>query len=422
MTVLALALWSTNCVAERIDFSVGSTEVIYSASQRRAKKLNFWPDGNLGVVANGNGTYSFYAANSSTPMKTNGTLDNPAKSKQKVTINGLPSGMFSYVAGGPVYQDPASGARLMMYHAEQQSGGNYSSQLGLALSTDAKGRVFKNLGTIIEPNARLGPGGSSVDVGGGSFAVFDNYLQVYYRDYLTDGTVSQLAVARAPLADLLSNALSGQSTAFTKYFNGGWSEPGRGGLSSALEVGNPSNFWSAVSFNDYLDQAVMVSSQWQAGGTGPDLYLATSNDGVNWSPRQPLAIDAGEQMYPSIIGTGSDPTHSGKSFYVYYTDSATGSWNRWNDARLVRRQVTFDSVMPPPGPGPEPTPMDWTIVSDYVSDFQSHGPAEGWSYDWTANGRLGNSSTFAPLLWSDVAQSYNTTGVRHDRLERHDAP
>jgi hypothetical protein len=110
-------------------------------------------------------------------------------------------------------------------------------------------------------------------------------------------------------------------------------------LSSALEPGNPANWWSSVSYNEYLDQLVLVSSQWQSGGTGPDLYLATSPDGVNWSARQPLVLDAGEQMYPTIIGTGADPQITGQSFYVYYTDG-----KRWKNAQLARRLVSFEDI------------------------------------------------------------------------------
>jgi hypothetical protein len=174
-----------------------------------------------------------------------------------------------------------------------------------------------------------------------------------------------------------------------------------------------------VSYNEYLDQMVLVSSQWQAGGTGPDLYLATSSDGVNWSARQPLVLDAGEQMYPTIVGKGADPQVTGQSFYVYYTDG-----KRWSSAQLARREVTFDPsippvVSPPPGSGsgtdpmptPPPTPTEWGHVSDYKDEFQIGGPAEGWKYAWNPSGKLGNSADFSPLVWSDSAQMYNTTGA-----------
>jgi hypothetical protein len=340
--ILVLSFLGVDCLLAAPIFSVGAKQIIYSASKRRSKGAA-WPDGNFGVLSNGDGTYDFYAANSSKIKLTVGTLDNPAANKKgKPKIYNVPKKTYSYVAGGPIYEDPASGARLMVYHAEKHFGRKYSSVLGLAASVDPKGLAFYDLGPIIQPNIPVGQSQWSVDVGGGSFAIKDGQFNVYFRDYLADGSSSELAVARAPLADLVSNSLNGISTPFTKYYNGGWTEPGRGGKSSPLEIGNPANWWSSVSYNEYLDQMVLVSSQWQAGGTGADLYLATSPDGVNWSARQPLVLDAGEQMYPTIVGMGADPQISGQSFYVYYTNG-----KRWGSAQLARRQVTFDALIPP---------------------------------------------------------------------------
>jgi hypothetical protein len=312
------------------------------------------------------------------------------------------------VSGGPVFQDPNNGTRFMIYHAEKHgsSAKDYYSVLGLAVCYDPNGRTFTNLGTIIEPNIPIDQTVHSIDIGGGSFAIVGDQLHVYYRDYLAGGGSAELAVARAPLADVFSNAYSGLGTSFSKYYNGDWSEPGIGGRASALEVGNPANAWSAVSYNDYLDQLVMVSSQWTP--TQPDLYLATSPDGINWSPRQALDVDPGEQFYPSIIGTGADPTRSDQSFYVYYTDSNKGAWSRWSDAKLVRREVTFNPAITPPPPPPEP--MDWVTVGDYVNEFQPGGPAAGWQYAWNSNGKQGATAVFSPLIWSDSTQAYNTTG------------
>jgi hypothetical protein len=331
-----------------------------------------------------------------------------------VNITGLPKNTFSYVSGGPIYRDDASGARVMIYHAEKpgKTSTQYHSVLGMAVSTDAAGLTFRDLGTIVEPNLQTG----WTDVGGGSFAVMGSYLNVYYRDFMANGATAELAVARAPVADLISNALAGRGTSFEKYYSGNWSQPGRGGLASPLEVGNPSDSWSAVSYNDYLKQLVMVSSQWETGGG--DLYMATSADGLNWSSRQAVALDAGEQFYPSLVGTGADPQHTGQSFYVYYTDSLKGGWNRWQDAQLARRSITINPLsppvvtVPPPTtiPPPSPTSTTWATLNDYRSAFRGGVPAAGWKYDWDPTGKLGNSAVFAPLLWSSSAQAYNTTG------------
>ncbi len=406
--------------AQAVYFTVGSKETIYTKSQRTSRSLSTWPDGNMGIVSNGNGTFDFYGANGGKPVKTTGTLTDPGKSKKSVKIDGLPKKTFDYVSGGPIYRDPTSGARVMIYHAEKhgKSAKDYYSVLGLAVSTDAAGLKFRDLGTIIEPNLQSG----QAEIGGGTFAIFNNHLNVYYRDWHIGGGTAETAVARAPISELISNALSGRGTAFTKYYNGDWSQPGIGGKASALELNNPWNNWSAVSYNDYLDQVVMVTAANSTSQT--DLFITTSQDGINWAPRQTLVADAGEQFYPTMVGTGADPTQTGKSFYVYYTDSQKGSWDRWKDAQLVRREIMLDPMAPiasnptslpnpaPPLPAEPTVPVqaDWAAVSDYQDDFQIGSPAAGWKYAWNPNGTLGDSSKFSSLLWSNTAQAYNTTG------------
>src|SRR4051794_25024761 len=192
-------------------FSIGASEIIYTKSQRSAGGGS-WPDGSFGVVSNGNGTYDFYAANSSKITLTTGTLTDPAMTKKSLSKSDLPIG-FSYLAGGPVFEDPYSGARLMIYHAEKGNGKNFYSMLGMAISTNAEGTNFRDLGIIVRPNMPSG----LAEVGGGSFAIVDGYMNVYYRDSLVDGSTAEVAVARTPMAQLISNALAGQSTAFNKY-------------------------------------------------------------------------------------------------------------------------------------------------------------------------------------------------------------
>ncbi len=387
-----------------IDFNIGAAEVIYSKSQRKSAGGANWPDGNFGVISNGNGTYDFYAANSTKPVMTTGTLSNPGATKQKISITGIPKKTFNYVAGGPVYEDPYSGARLMIYHAEDGGKGKqFYSMLGMAISTD--GREFRDLGVIIRPNLPAG----NAEVGGGSFAIVNGYMNVYYKDWLADGSTAEVAVARASMTDIMNNALVGRNTNFAKYYNGSWTQSGLGGKASHLENVNPANSWLSVSYNDHINQLVMVSSQWS--GDGGDLYYATSPDGIQWSSRKPLAVDAGEQFYPSIVGTGSEPSRTGQSFYVYYTDSQKGIWDRWSDAELRRRTVTITSPASGTSVGdPLGYTASWTSISDYQSDFQGGGPAAGWKYAWNPKKKVGKSSTYASLVWSETAQAYNTTG------------
>jgi hypothetical protein len=400
-------VFATSGVAHAVNITVGDAEVIYTKSQRSKGGGSVWPDGSLGVVANGDGTYDVYGANASKSVLTTGTLDDPADEKKKVKITNVPKRMYDYLAGGPVFEDPYSGARLMVYHAEvhQKSKKDFYSVLGLAISTDPEHREFRDLGQIIRPNKESG----LAEVGGGSFAIVDGHFNVYYRDYFPDGTTAELAVARAPMSELLSNALNGRGTAFTKYYNGAWSEPGIGGKSSYIEPVNWSNNWSSVSYNEHLNQVVMISSQWYADSG--DLYMATSSDGVNFTPRVPIAVDPGEQYYPSQVGTGANPIFTGQSFYVYYTDSKKGVWGRWKDAQLRRREITFNEpAAPDNGEDPLGYTAEWINVADYQDDFQPGSPADGWTYAWNSKGKKGKSKYYVPLTWSDEAQAYNTTG------------
>jgi hypothetical protein len=416
--LLIVAVGASNAAAQTVDFSIGSKEVIYSKKQRGSKKLSTWPDGSFGVLNNGNGTYSFYGANGTSPVRTTGTLENPGTAKQSVKIHNLPSKTFNYVSGGPMFVDPDSGKKLMLYHAEKhgKSAKDYFSVLGLAAAFDDSGLNFWDLGTIIEPNISKSQAPFSVDIGGGSFVLKDGYLNVYYRDYMIDGSSAELAVARTSLSDLMTNIATEQEISFSKYYNGDWTEPGRGGRASALEVGNPANMWSSVSYNNHIDKMVMVSAQWTP--TFADLYLATSSDGINWSPRQALDVSPSEQFYPTIVGIGDNPNESDKAFWVYYTDSKKGAWNRWKDAALVRMPVVFDDVGSPGDPIPDPNPdpptdpveFDWNRVSDYRDDLQGGMPADGWRYAWNPTATLGDSTKFVDLKWSELEGVYNTTG------------
>ena len=414
LLVLAAACAAAPSLHGALVYSVGQAEVLYTASQRRNMNLDYWVDGSMGVVPIGNGQYHFYGANGPTPVRTTGTLAQPAQSKSNVSITGLPKNYFNYVSGGAIYHDQATGSRLMIYHAERHgsSGMDFYSVLGMAIATDSQGLSFRDLGLIVEPDVPMSQRPHSIEVGGGSFAVMNGDMYVYYRDYLEGGGSSELAVARAPINTIIANALNNQGTSFTKYYNGGWTQPGIGGRSSALEVGNPGNGWSAVSYNDYLGGLVMMSSQWADSQGNNDLYMSTSMDGVNWTPRQAIVTDAGEQMYPTLIGTGADPTRTGQSFYAYYTSSNAGAWDRWSDAKLVRRQITLNpgggGSSDPPPPDPEPVVEN---VASFKADYRGGAPAQGWKYLWNPNGKLGDASKYAPLKWSSVAGAYNTTGA-----------
>lgn len=344
-TIAKISLvWLIGCVfftssLEAQVFNLGEKESIYSYKQRRNKVGKNAPDGSIGLLNKGRGKIEYYAPNGNSMIRFSGPLEKPGRSRRTVQIEGLPGDRFSHVAGGPTFVDPHTGSLFMIYHAEvrRSSPRDYYTMLGLAISNDRKGLRFKDLGVIIKPNISIDQMLFSIDIGGGSFAISGDYLYVYYRDYMDDGSSAELAVARAPLLELGVNAQMGVLTPFEKYYQGDWNEPGYGGRASPLEIGNPANAWSAVSYNTYLNQFILLVSEWTPAL--PDLYMATSIDGVHWTPRMPVDLGPGEQFYPTIVGMEPIPSQSGASFYVYYTDSVLGGWDRWQDAQWVRRRI-----------------------------------------------------------------------------------
>ncbi|MBX9660042.1 MAG: hypothetical protein K2X00_15865 [Nitrospiraceae bacterium] len=81
-------------------------------------KAYSWRDGTMGGIKSG-ASYRFFSASAGYPRQSNGTIsDLRADGVTDLLIQGLPP-PYHYVAGGPIYQDPASGMLLMLYHAER---------------------------------------------------------------------------------------------------------------------------------------------------------------------------------------------------------------------------------------------------------------------------------------------------------------
>jgi len=236
--LVAFASATNSLEAQR--FTLGEKEEIYSYKQRRNRIGKYSPDVSLGVINKGFGKLHYYTPNGSKMYRFSGSLEKPGRSQRNVQINDLPADRFSHVAGGPTFVDPRTGSLFMIYHAEvrRSSPRDYYTMLGLAICNDRRGLRFKDLGVIIKPNIEVNEMLFSIDIGGGSFAIVDDYLYVYYRDYMDDGTSAELAVARAPLTELVMNAQIGVLTPFQKYYEGEWNEPGYGGRASPLEVGS----------------------------------------------------------------------------------------------------------------------------------------------------------------------------------------
>ncbi len=333
--LLLLEFCLTGCQAAGLGFSVSEPEVLLTAQERVRLGLNWWPDGNLGVLEDEQGLV-FFAANSGQLAKTRGSLAEPVQqlSYAAKEIQDLSSD-FNYAAGGPVYQDEKTGLVLLFYHAEKSLSADkmFYSSIGLACSSDG-GETFFDLGEIITAGLAYDKAQRIVEMGGAPFLVRDGYFYVYFRDYLADGkTVNNLALARAEVAVVLASAARSQTPEFYKYYQGSFTEPGLGGQSSFLEKGNPQTRWMGLLDLPGQDRSIMVVAQNKALGQGTELYLTSSQDGLVWQKRQLLVSEPGESFYPSLI-SGKDDL-----IYVYYTYSQIGEWGRWQDAALVRRTI-----------------------------------------------------------------------------------
>lgn len=340
--VTALLLVAAHAfAADDPDFRVAEREVVATRSQRDALGLSWFPDGNVGM-AQGDANLWLYAANGSNPVRVGGTRGQPLRTVQRVTIHSKNKSV-RYLAGGPLYRDPDSGRLFLFYHAEihRRSDRDFYSVLGLAIQSDTDGLAFADLGPIYTANIPRESAQASVELCGAPYVVREGYFYMYARDVMqgVPPTRVNLSVARAKVADVVAAGLAGQNVIWKKFHEGSFAEPALGGRSTALEKGNPDVRWMDVSYNNVLRQYIMIV----AANTAPRqvaMFVAWSDDGITWSDRRKFADDHGECFYPSILGFGEDQRQTGAEFYVYYTSSATGSFERWNDAVIARRKVT----------------------------------------------------------------------------------
>ena len=153
-------------------------------------------------------------------------------------------------------------------------------------------------------------------------------------------------VARAKFIDVAKSIKEGKPAIWKKYYNGKFSEPALGGESSPLEEGNPRTRSMDVSYITAVEKYIMVVATTVPGSeeTTAELHATWSDDGIRWAKRVPLANDGGEMFFPSIVGIEDGARQTGEAFYIYYTFSKAGAWDRWSDAVIARRRVEVRSA------------------------------------------------------------------------------
>jgi hypothetical protein len=321
-----------------------------------------FPDGSLGASRDGDrvtfyGSHAFggtHARGVPPGRPTNsaiarivGTVDDPIafEAKTAVPITGVKAAL-DYLGGGPVYRDPVSGLRILFYHAERWPAGHsdqFWASYGIATSTDG-GLSWVDAGEFYTPEvpfvdevpAGTAPFARTVSVPSASYVIVDGSFYVYAKDRPSyDRPTTFLTVARAPVADVVSAAQRGTVSPWTKFYNGGWTEPGLGGKASALEKNDPSVRNSDVAFSQATGRYVMVVVG-AISGDQDGVYLIESPDGITWGPRR--AIDEGPRpkLFPWIVGLGPDPRVVGAQFYVYYPNDKQNQ----ADTDILRRTIT----------------------------------------------------------------------------------
>jgi len=235
-----------------------------------------WPDTPLGVIKTDSG-YAFFGSDGGkhsrqfweghwygnnkygSVTRTAGTLDNPLGSAAPidVTIGPNPDAAvnpfyqsYDYMGGGPVYKVPAgmvgAGNLLMVYHAEIPT---IQTQSLIPYSPGGIGRSgheLDRLGEIIRVNQGYRTDMDGFDIGDAPLVVSPDgkYFYIYFRDWLANGTthwgdpptITQVSVARAPIAAVLEAAFGSKphAVAFQKYYDGWHFDQGLGGYSQDL--------------------------------------------------------------------------------------------------------------------------------------------------------------------------------------------
>jgi hypothetical protein len=329
---------------------VSAPRTVLSNATLKGLGLNDFPDIQLGVTENPDGTYKFLGTAAiggdvpSHPQRAvalTGTLDNPAANgaQNVADIKNLPAG-YTWQGGGPVYVDPTSGVELQMLHFERYLPNaaplHYYTDLHLG-RVDPVTNQTTYLGPIITANltwTQANTLGTSIDMGAPTFVPRDGYLYVYFRDYLS-GTTNDVAVARAPIADVVAAAQAGTVSPWAKYYNGAWNSSALGGLSTNVYDTGQHDLWSpTTAYDQALGSTLIVSP------VSPNQEVLTSSvDGMtNWTAPIPLFSDPDHfNAYMTLVPTGDN------SFYVYYLQ-----WNSlsqdWSNAQVLRRTITCSAA------------------------------------------------------------------------------
>lgn len=326
--------------------------------ERKARKgLEWWADGPISAEPTGRGEYAFWAPNGGDVAATSGTLADPAavvfRRAKPIAHPGYPD--IGYLSGGQTY-DLGRSRRLMFVHAERYPTDDvtvFYGSIGLAYS-DNDGRTWRLLGEIFRPELAYEDFRRCRDAVNASFGQFviartggRRYFYSYSIDH-TDSCVTDYAVFRAPVGEVVRAARRGTVTTWRKLHDGGFTEPALGGRFTDILPGAQTRSF-AVTYNTYLGRYLFIYPHQYPRQPYWEWRAAESVDGIHWSAPAPFGeATFGERYAPSVISPGARPQTSGREFWIYYTASLSSGWDRWPTSTLTRQMVTLSAPLEPP--------------------------------------------------------------------------
>lgn len=271
----------------------------------------------------------------------------------------------------------SSGRLAALYQAEEHPCGPQVAGVSIALVTsDDDGATWDRQGQVItSPPITRTSCDEMVFHGVWSFTATvepsGQYLYVWFSEGASESwsdLYNGLRLARAPIAGGL---LPGT---WEKYYEGGWDQPGLGGLTSPTllspspvfsedsSLSNYDAFIPSVTWNTVFKRYVSVFT------TNTGFWYATSPDGIVWSDgkqllRHKVLVTTGREpdeawvYYPTLIDPqAASDGYSATEGILYYAYTATGTGHEMYGRRVRISEVP--DVLPPTG-----LHMTWRLVT-----------------------------------------------------------
>ncbi len=300
-------------------FTTDGLDLVIAPADLDAMQIPFM-DASLSTVHRGAGTDNlWFHTFADSSQRFSGPLGAPAGT---LLFAGATAGLFSNPHGADgrwwinnVYQH-SDGSLLAFNHVEMSGPQLDRFRIGLAYSSDL-GTSWTYLGHIIT----MAGDPPDLNITGAPFLIVDANFYVYYND------VDRPAVARAPVADVIAAAKLGNTSPWFKYYDGGWMEPGLGGMATSLGV-STSALHSDAAFSTTKDRYILTGYD---HGPGRGVWIAFSSDGLTWTQGDWLVKGSPSNLtlspYVTIVNVdGTDNALVGDQFFVYWSFTP-----RWDD-------------------------------------------------------------------------------------------